>query len=294
MDKSVKKFPVERSPVAGVMSLFAPDELVWSAVARASEQVDYLIVVDDSDVPQPPSGELPDNCVLLVNGSNRGLGYSLNQGCTVAVILGCTVIVTLDQDANLPDGYVAKASELLMTGASVEPRIAGVAPRTVNGFEHRQIHRFGDFDCSLGVVQSGLVLCAQAFTTVGGFSESLFIDGLEVDFVMRLHRMGYHVALDSRLDLDHSIGAPVSGTVLGRRFRSTNHNPDRVYYIARNSVYLATRNVWREHRWSISVASSLAKRALKIVLSEDRKWLKIRRMIRGISDGLLGRLAAIR
>ncbi len=278
-----------------MLSLFHPSPSVWGLVRAIVPEVDLVVLVDDSGasalvVPDEP---LLEGCRLLANPTNMGLAHALNRGCSAALDDGADVIITLDQDATLPPGFVRRAVELLDRRRQEDASVAAVAPQSVNGIPHQHRHRHGDHECSLWVVQSGLTIGADALRTVGRFREDFVIDALEVDFVMRLHRAGLHVVLEEDLALEHAIGDPRTGQLLGLGFRASNHSARRVYSIARNNAYLASRNVLREPRWSLAAFWGLAKRTLKILLREDERAAKVAQLGRGLRDGLLGRLGPV-
>lgn len=151
----------------------------------------------------------------------------------------------------------------------------------------------------------GLFLHREVLKDIGLPREDFFLYGDDHEFTHRLTRRGVPIFLvpDSRLiDLDSSWNL---GTEEGpRRLPFDNFVTDlsdkdiatKIYYSVRNRTYFETRYlVHRPWTYSLNLVSVLVlvvSRAVarSVVMRRLEPVLKLRSFVRGISDGLIGRL----
>jgi len=283
-------------PVAVVTAYRAPDDLV-GRIRALSAQVGKVVVVDDGS---HSLGRLdldgPD-VVTIELGENVGIAAALNVGLDKARELGATHVVTMDQDSELPDGYVAEALLHLERLHAQGRRPAAVSPA-----------RFGEFLVSTtpgtphprDPIQSGQVVPISVFDEVGGFDERLFIDGVDTEFTLRARGAGYEFWVLPGSDMDHSLGEKIPVmlfgkhlTLFGKKRNHYYHAPFRTYYAVRNGLVL-----WRLHRrgnlgWLTRRTLALFwVTALGLVLSADR-GAQFVATVRGLGDGVRMRLGRI-
>jgi len=89
----------------------------------------------------------------------------------------------------------------------------------------------------------------------------------------------------------HTIGAPTRHEVLGVSKWTTNHSPDRRYYIARNdTVMLREYGGYAFGSWALKSLSRRLRTCKRIMLYERSKARKIAAVSAGWWDGVRGRM----
>lgn len=220
--------------LAVVISLFRPDDETLQRVAMIGRLVDLLVVVDDSGAPDPRVLSRLGASKLIVNGTNRGLAYSLNVGIKRAMELGATHVMTLDQDTDYDAALAARLLDAFE--ASTGEFVAASSAQIVAGARLTHQHTWSGGICSFNVLQSGLIFNVEIFLRIGFFAECLFIDGIEPEFVMRMHAQGYHLSVVPGTVLRHDIGFPRVLRIGSRTLTLSGHSPVRRYYMVRNHL----------------------------------------------------------
>lgn len=280
--------------VAAVMSTFHPEQSALSNAEAVAGQVDRLFVVDDTGGVSALGSLVSATVSVLSNAQNVGLASSLNRGIEAAMEWGATHILTLDDDTTLPEGYVAAIVTALIGARERELPVLTAGPRTVNGSRtaYGEVHTFREEECSIFVMQSGLLFDVEAFQRFGMFRDELFIDAIEPDFLARLHREGLHTLLVRDLDLPHSVGDPRVIDLGFRTVTTSNHSAFRFYYITRNMLTFVRENKRDEPVVSRMTKSFLRREIVKSALFEDQRREKLAAAWQGYRDyrrGALGK-----
>lgn len=280
----------QRMLPTAIIPVYRPDDDVVANVIHISRQVPRVIVIEDTGNPRSKlDGRLPRNVTLLKNDENLGQATSLNTGILLAMLEGAQRVVTFDQDTQVPNGYIDNLTAHLdqLQSEDVEALIAGPDLGGERG------HSWAGGWCSLALVQSGLLFDVRVFHRVGVFRDEFVIDGVEQEFLLRLHRRGLHTSICTGLSLPHDVGQPRQSSFFGRQVKTTGHAPYRHYYAWRNHLAWM-REYWREEpglcaadlRW-------LLKWTIKASLFEEQPWMKLSAALRGVRDFLLGRFGKI-
>ena len=286
-----------RTCVIAVMSTFRPDAEVAANIERVASQAEKVIVIDDTgDGPSSLQGQTSDGVEVITNSINLGLAASLNIAVRSAVAHGATHVLTLDDDTPLAPGYISLILSAMAHARREGHRVLTAGPTTVNGGRdplYGHVHEFSGGQCSLNVVQSGMLFDVRAFEEVGWFREEFFIDALEPDFLARLHRCGYHTLLAPNVDLVHTVGEPRQIHVGWRTVNPQNHQAFRLYYITRNMLTFVRENQTYEPIITKQTKRWLRKKIFKAILFESRRRAKIVAAWRGYRDFRTGRLGRI-
>ena len=281
----------ERTTVCAAVITYHPDESVVGLLSSVARQVDQVIVVDNGStaVETSPLQSWAESAgaTWIANETNLGSAAALNQAARVARAAGHGWLLTLDQDTAIPYDLLDQLQAAIAADARPD-EVAIAAPQT----EHQRDRRCGD---SVVVrrrmaITSGGLMSLSAWHAVGGFREELFIDMVDADFGLRLAQRGYRVVLACRASIDHRIGRPTMHRLLGRPVETSNHPAWRRYYISRNRV-----QVWREHwreapAWVLFDGYGELRDTFVMALTESDRRRKLRATVRGLGDGLRGRL----
>lgn len=265
--------------VVAICPVYTPPELTHDRLREIAAQVDAVVVVDDGS-PQRASF---DGLDVHRFDENRGIAAALNEGLAAARRLGATHVLTIDQDSRFPSDYVR---ELLDCGDRA--RRLGMRPGAVGAVEFQGLRHRGRFvDSVMRVaesIQSGTLFDLAALNEIGGFDESLVIDGVDTDACLRLQDAGYDVVA-APVAFEHTLGAGQFVSLFGKQVWSSGHDAFRRYYITRNGLALLRRHGRHHPRWALVYARRLLVATLLAARQPDRRPA----ISRGISDGLHGR-----
>lgn len=217
---------------------------------------------------------LDSHCLLMEGDENRGIAYALNALCQKAVDEGCDWILTLDQDSVIPKGlldefnhYIDQDDLGIICPGIIDRNMGREYTRQTSGTEYIR-------QC----ITAGNMVRLKAWQKIGGYSEELFIDGVDFDFCMKMGEAGFKILRTNNVCLLQEVG---HGRKIPLPFHHQmsvlNHSPQRLYYIARNYLYIGRRYHQWWH-WAIEVA----KRMFIVACFEDNRREKLRAMFLGI------------
>ena len=251
--------------------------------ALTNQEAGHLFIVDNhssnlADIQQLVA-DYP-RTVLIENDDNKGIAHALNQIAECAEKYGYEWFVTLDQDSVMPkrsmDEYVPYTQE---------DNIGIICPSIVDrnmGAEYNPSHQ--ETDEIEQCITAGNLVRLEAWKKTGGFSEELFIDGVDFDFCLKIRKAGYKILRVNRIQLLQEVG---HGKKIPLPFHHQmsvlHHSPTRLYYIARNYLYIGKKHHQRWH-WTIEVA----KRMFIVLCFEKNRWKKLRYMLIGIRHSMKG------
>lgn len=271
-----------RKDVAAVVVLYDPDTDIVTRITRYAAEVDRLIAVDNSASPRPSlAADLEGVGVDYVPlGSNRGVASALNVGCRRAIELGYAWALTMDQDSDVPAGFVASlarcigqtGSEDVAVVAPVVQQLGSPAPAPIAGCEEVTV-----------ALTSGSLLRLSAYRGIGGFRDDLFIDQVDHEFCLRAKRSGWRILRRKDAIMMHRMGSRRLVT-FPVRCRVSDYSPVRRYYMVRNTLELRREYrrefpdwVQGEYRW-------WSRELVKMLVFERHRLAKLRMMLAGWYD----------
>jgi rhamnosyltransferase len=285
--------------VCGVLVTYHPDAEFRFRLDDALKQLSTVVIVDNgsagAQLEMLRDLARESRAALVLNGSNLGLARALNVGLEHAVALGCSWAVLLDQDTHIDGDLVATltivrdslpdSSHVAVIGAGFRekhrrsPKIARLEER---GNEWQEVDT---------AITSGSLLSLQAYARIGPFRDDFFIDHVDTEYCLRARSLGYRIVRTVRPLMTHSIGKPTQHRLLWMKKWTSNHSPDRRYYITRNhTVMLRERGGRIPGSWALRGLLTGLNACKRIALYEENKAEKIAAVFGGWRDGLRGRL----
>lgn len=274
--------------ISATIVLFNPDlDKLKENIDAVLPQVDHLFLVDNA----PKNFDFNilsswyddasniSKIQYLPNDSNRGIAYALNRGIEAAKKSGDEWILTLDQDSviprNLVSGYMRVISDHTKCGiVTCQVDYNGVRQETVQKADETV-----DF-----AITSGSLLNIQACYEIGGYDESMFIDGVDFEYCFRLRANGYSIIRAGDVLLKHELGDLKIVSFLGKKISVENHNAFRTYYISRNYIYCDRKH--KGYYGKYQCLTNEAKLITKVLLFEKGKFKKLKSILQGIWAGL--------
>jgi rhamnosyltransferase len=279
------------SAVCAILVSYHPDGELPRRAGRVLEQAGALVIVDNG------SGEETQEMLrhiaadarvsLVLNATNLGVASALNLGVARARAAGFAWVLLLDQDSDLNDGMLTSLIEV--RAAYPDPgRVAvigagfGAETPTATGAAWQEVE---------SVITSGSLIPLALHALLGPFRDEFFIDYVDSEYCFRGRAQGYRVLRTTKSLMSHTIGAPTRHDVLGAARWTTNHSPDRRYYIARNdTVMLREYGGYAFGTWALKSLTRRLKTCQRIMLYEQSKSRKIAAVSAGWWDGVRGRM----
>ncbi len=291
--------------VLAVMVTYYPDDGLQERVAALLDQVDELLIVDNTPESTEPlrklagADEVMGKLTIRTMGSNAGVAAALNIGVTEATRRKFGLLLTLDQDSNLPPFAVERMRAILASA----PDVAVACPLFFERFSGRRSYipvkkgwlrpqrikpNSGHYDV-YSAITSGSLYKTLIFDLVGGFANEYFVDSVDTEFSLRIIRKKFRIVVASDVDMSHSFGNRAFVNRLGVSIATANYPPIRHYYQARNRVFLYKKYGLRFPLYVLYDLSVGARNLMRMLLAERGKKEKLAMMARGFADGLRGR-----
>jgi rhamnosyltransferase len=231
-------------------------------------------------------------------GHNRGIQAALEQGYAFVLILDQDSLPAPDMVAELAKGY-RRAAETAHKVAAVGPRY--VQQLTGEPFFFVQLGRAGltYLPCTTDtelirtdyLISSGCLIAAAALREIGMMREELFIDHVDTDWFMRARQGGWVAYGVCSASMAHKLGERTLRLWLGGWREIALHSPLRHYYQFRNSTFLFLRSNY-PLRWKAAEAKRRLGMLVVFGLLLPDRAAHVKMMLRGVWDGLRGRMGA--
>ena len=269
--------------VAAVVVLFNPDVDVATNMSSYIDCVDKVYIIDNSKFSNNSLFEaLPFKHKLeyVFNNNNLGIAKALNIGCELAIQENMQWALTMDQDSKFLNLNASVVTEVLeRENSSV---VLYYPNYLIGGIVYDKYVK--ENNEPIVVMTSGNFINLNAYQSLAGFDDKLFIDYVDIDYCLKLKAAGYKMALLPHATLVHELGNSKHVTFLSLKAIVTNHSSLRRYYITRNRLYIC-----KKYKTVSAVFSKTEKRIffndiLKIVLFEDDKISKLKSVINGYLD----------
>lgn len=270
--------------VAGIVTYNPQIDRLEQNIEAVIPQVEEVIIVDNGS---QNSLKIKDLCKeigvhFIKNSENYGIATALNQifnYYSSANEMEKVWILTLDQDSVVYSDIIDEYKKCMCSKKTVsitclrEDRGYLVEDSATDEFV-QPVNK---------CITSGNMVCVDAWKTVGGFNDKLFIDMVDSEFCYRLRMAGFQILRVNKVKIIHELGNAFQVTFMGKNRTILNHSAFRKYYIFRNTTYLLKKYPLAKADYSYY---ELAKTFIAILLFEEDKFNKIRRAIKGLRDGL--------
>jgi len=280
-------------------------EALTNSIEVLKQQDCMVLLVDNASRDQQRFTSRDMGAQLILNPTNRGLGYAHNQGLAVANQGQFDYLLIMDQDSVPADGMVAALLEAHQQ-QSTRQKVSAVGACYLNADNHSESFfvKFGalkfqreyathdtveaDF-----LISSGSLFSLSALNDIGGMDEALFIDHVDTEWFLRARNKGYTAYGVGRARMQHGLGESTHQVKLGGRQRNVpQHKPFRYYYIFRNSVALYKRG-YAAWQWKWNDLQRLGMIFIMFGLLKPPRWQNMRMMFLGVWHGVMGRMGAI-
>lgn len=271
--------------IVAIIVTYNPDiDRLKNNLSAIVKQVDDVLIIDNDSTNIQDIQKLRQafSYSITANKQNCGIARALNQGLEYATKNGFEYALTLDQDSICTKGMV----EELKQGFFKNDNIAIIGPEINDLNKGLEIHALDEFIYVNSLITSGSMCDVTKLNLVGGFDERMFIDCVDFEICWRLRMNGYLIAKNKKVILNHAIGKRTKKRFIYRDVYVLNHNATRVYYMARNRIYILKKYRGLQ---GVSLSKELFgffRRCVWIILYEDNKLNKMISTAKGIKDGI--------
>ena len=240
------------SKIASGIVLFNPDniERLSKSIESVLHQVERVYIFDNST--KHYDYHFPDFVIYMTEHKNKGIAYALNRIMEKALSDGYDWVVTMDQDSILPD----EAIHCYETHIDYDHRLAIICPQVIDSRRsYMKVRKEPDKEYIDFCITSASCTNLEAWKSVGGFDDWLFIDLVDNDFCKRIIASEYKILRLNNLVLDQEFGTIIPKGERVQKFwnivAKILHNdnfgklgyskivsPMRVYYTCRNILYI--------------------------------------------------------
>lgn len=236
---------------AGIVVYNPDDEIRFlQCIESALSQVEKVYIFDNST--EKKQLNLSQNVTYMSLGRNVGIAYALNHIMRIAKKEGFEWVITLDQDSILPNNTIFEYTKYIKEN----DRLAIICPQVIDTRRvYMEIEKKHEIQYIEECITSASCTSINAWETVGGFDEWLFIDLVDNDFCKRLIVSGFKILRINSVVLNQEFGRITPKSLkkqefwiqMSKIFRNKNIakfsyikyvDPIRVYYTNRNIIYV--------------------------------------------------------
>jgi rhamnosyltransferase len=271
---------------AAVAVLFHPEGRLADRLERALVQVSRLVVIsNDGQGPQRLAGLDTNRLIYIQSNGNIGLAAALNKGLAYAERKGFIWCLLLDQDTQIDGNLIEELSSIYHLHP--EPQKIGVLAPNYRSPGHGRIAypTNATWQQIETAVTSGSLVSLNASRLVGGMREEFFIEGIDVEFCLRLRAAGLQVIASGMPLMTHGAGTSDERLLFGRTVLVGHHSSWRYFMQFRNLTWTLLRYWRKEPRWTRTTLVSMLKRGCLIFMFEQQKLRKVWAILRGIFAG---------
>ena len=266
--------------IAGIVTLYNPTDKDISNISTYLDDIDRLYVVDNTEG-KDNKDRIPNNKKIeyIFKNENLGVATAMNIGAKKAKEEGYKWLLTMDQDTTFKPGVMDKMKEVILKEDT--SKVGIVVPWHHTKLQDKKPDT--EYDDPHDVMTSGNLVNLDIWEKIGGYKDWFFIDGIDIEYCMNLHKQGYKILRVNSVEIDHELGDIFYKKIRGRLFLCTNHSPIRRYYIMRNYHYIKDMYVKDDPGYCYSLVSQ-KHNMIGVLLFEKQKIKKIKMYLRGYKD----------
>jgi len=276
------------SNTAAVVVLFFPEGELVARLQRVMTQVALLVVIsnDGKDCARLAGLDVYRLVHVQADG-NIGLAAAINQGLTKAAHRGFAWCLLLDQDTIVDDDLVIGLAEAHIACPS-RSKVGVLVPNYRSPGAAARLAYPSDaiWQSMETAVTSGSLVALETVRRVGGMREAFFIEGIDLEFSLRVRSAGLQLVASGRPLMTHGAGATEERRIFGRTVLVGHHPSWRCFLQFRNLAWTLRRYGRKEPHWTRVTLVSMLKRFCIVFLLERQRLRKAWAMLSGIIVGL--------
>ena len=275
--------------LSAVVVFYNPSKENIKNIDNYIDSVDRLYVIDNTDDDKIRM-DSSDKIKYLKLSENKGIAYALNVGAKEAIKEKYKYLLTMDQDSKI-NSKIIEQMKLFLEKNKDDKKIGLISP--YQDIDSKEDVITEDVEDMIEVMTSGNIINLDAYKDIDGFKDWLFIDCVDTDYCMNLHKHGYKVLRLNKIIMKHELGNLIVHKLFGKEYPCYNHNPMRRYYIVRNTMYINSMysDIYPDYcKRLLRIQKGQVKRILAF---EKNKFKKLKMMYKGYKDfkkGIKGKI----
>ena len=224
--------------IAGIIVLYNSDYSVLENIKSFIENLDLLIVSDNSEVInidlKNKIQQISNKVLYASNNGNIGLCKALNNACRYLYKNGYTHAIYFDDDTKILSGYCnfLEYAFTLNDAAIISPLYSFDRNKTKKGNKIKKINF---------TFTSASIFNLNIMNELGYFDELMFLDCIDYEYCLKARKNGYLILENPCMIVQHRPAITQEIKVLGKTIKYGIHSPLRYYYQIRNLKYLSRK-----------------------------------------------------
>ena len=275
--------------LAAVVVFYKPSEDNIHNIDAYKDIVDKIYVVDNTD-DEIIRLKDDDKIEYIKLNENKGIAYALNEGAKKAIKDKYEWLLTMDQDSKITKTNITDMLSFIENHKD-EKDIGLVSPYQDIGMDETLPDT--EYDDMIEMMTSGNIINLDAYQKIGGWKDWMFIDCVDTDYCMNLHKHGYKVLRLNKVVMEHHLGDRTFPKLFGKVYDCSNHNAMRRYYIIRNNWYICDMYGDMYPEYCQRLKRIQRGQFKRVLVFEKDKFHKIKNMIKGYKDykkGIKGKM----
>lgn len=280
------------SKTYALVTLYNPSEKEFKNCKILSQQVDTVILCDNSQESHETAFQDEKNIVYVTKNKNLGLGVAFNMALKDDTYgwKDDDLIIFFDQDSQIGEGYIQALQDEYQKIGTLVPNLGCLGPvfyNTSNGRTERPRQKKKITDDTYEVsntITSSLMMQYGNLKRIGFWNENVFLDLADWDLCWRMQKAGMVCCMTEKVVLRHSVG---NGEKKVGPIKLRVGQPFREYYQTRDALYLLQEK-YVPLKMRLRLIATITVRPVLHCLFLNHREERKRYILKGYSDWRLG------
>ena len=276
------------SETHALVTLYNPSEKEFNNCRILSQQVDTVILCDNSQESHETVFQNEKNIIYITKNENLGLGAAFNVALKNDTYgwKDDDLIIFFDQDSQIGEGYIQALQDEYRKIETLIPNLGCLGPvfyNTSNGRTERPRQKKNITDETYEVsntITSSLMMRYGNLKRIDFWNEKVFLDLADWDLWWRMQKAGMVCCMTEKVVLHHSVG---NGEKKVGPIKLRVGQPFREYYQTRDALYLLQEN-YVPLKMRLRLIANVTIRPVVHYLMLDDKKSRMKFIRRGIND----------
>lgn len=276
------------SKIYALVTLYNPSEKEFNNCRVLSNQVDMVILCDNSQESHETAFQDEENIVYITKNKNLGLGAAFNVALKDDTYgwKDDDLIIFFDQDSQIGEGYIQALQDEYQKIGTLIPNLGCLGPvfyNTSNGRTERPRQKKNITDETYEVsntITSSLMMRYGNLKRIDFWNEKVFLDLADWDLCWRMQKASMVCCMTEKVVLHHSVG---NGEKKVGPIKLRVGQPFREYYQTRDALYLLQEN-YVPLKMRLRLIANVTIRPVVHYLMLDDKKSRMKFIRRGIND----------
>ena len=276
------------SETHALVTLYNPSEKEFNNCRSLSQQVDTVILCDNSQESHETVFQNEKNIIYITKNENLGLGAAVNVALKNDTYgwKDDDLIIFFDQDSQIGEGYIQALQDEYRKIETLIPNLGCLGPvfyNTRNGRTERPRQKKNITDETYEVsntITSSLMMRYGNLKRIDFWNEKVFLDLADWDLCWRMQKAGMVCCMTEKVVLHHSVG---NGEKKVGPIKLRVGQPFREYYQTRDALYLLQEN-YVPLKMRLRLIANVTIRPVVHYLMLDDKKSRMKFIRRGIND----------